>query len=165
MDCFNCDCWDSDREGCTMPEGCKEFACPLNSNLKGAPGIHIDDFASFFYDIALNLVDIGNLFGNTEEPENFDDLEKLECELEKALCEKIISIGESLYSFVSSVYFYRVYLIKCILSNGGCGYTEGELLRFSVGILENIFVLNHCHDVDYLEVIRYNEDLANDLKL
>ena len=39
----------------------------MKSNLKGAPGIYIDDFASDFYDIAENIADIGKiLFGSYE---------------------------------------------------------------------------------------------------
>ena len=133
------------------------------SNLKGAPGIHIDDFASDFYDIAENISDIGKiLFGTYELPLDYDDLLEREDELQTELCAKVTSIGNTLYSYVTSVRDYRAYLEKCILANGGCGYTEGELMRFSVGILENIFVLNHCHDVDYQEVLRYNEEHAND---
>ena len=137
----------------------------MKSNLKGAPGIYIDDFASDFYDIAENIADIGKiLFGSYELPLELDDLVDVEEALETELCKKVTSIGNTLYSYVSSVRDYRAYLEKCILANGGCGYTEGELMRFSVGILENIFVLNHCHYVDYQEVLRYNEEHANDPK-
>lgn len=135
----------------------------MKSNLKGAPGIYIDDFASDFYDIAENIADIGKiLFGSYELPLDLEDLVDVEEALETELCKKVTSIGNTLYSYVSSVGDYRAYLEKCILANGGCGYTEGELMRFSVGILENIFVLNHCHDVDYQEVLRYNKEHAND---
>ena len=135
------------------------------SKLKGAPGIYIDDFASDFYDIAENISDIGNILVRSSQlsSEVEDFLEQAEA-LESMLFQNIISAGNTLYSYVSSVGDYRVYLIKCILSKGGCGYTEGELMRFSVGILENIFVLNHCHDVDYQEVLRYNEEHANNLE-
>jgi hypothetical protein len=30
--CLNCDCWDPDAEGCTMPETDRSFACPLYDN-------------------------------------------------------------------------------------------------------------------------------------
>lgn len=134
------------------------------SNLKGAPGIYIDDFASDFYDIAENIADIGKILaGSYELPLDEDLMDHVEA-LEKELCKKVTTIGNTLYSYVSSVRDYRAYLEKCILAKGGCGYTEGELMRFSVGILENIFVLNHCHDVDYQEVLRYNEEHANDLE-
>lgn len=121
------------------------------SNLKGAPGIYIDDFDTFVYEIAEYLSDIGRMFSS----------DKLESE--KDLGEKLTAIGNNLYVYVSTVRYYRAYLIKCILDKGECcGYTHGELMRFSVGILENIFVLNHCHDVDYQEVLRYNKEHAND---
>ena len=137
----------------------------MKSNLKGAPGIYIDDFASDFYDIAQNIADIGRiLFGTYEFPYEYVDSEHREEVSEDEFSKKIIDIGTTLYSYVSSVRDYRAYLEKCILAKGGCGYTEGELMRFSVGILENIFVLNHCHDVDYQEVLRYNEEHANDLE-
>lgn len=29
--CLRCDCWDSDREGCTMPESDRWYACPIES--------------------------------------------------------------------------------------------------------------------------------------
>lgn len=29
--CLTCDCWDSDREGCTMPLSDKWYACPIES--------------------------------------------------------------------------------------------------------------------------------------
>lgn len=136
------------------------------SNLKGAPGIYIDDFASDFYDIAENIADLGKiLFGTYKYPfelENLEDSEEREKLIEATFYNKLIDIGNTLYSYVSSVRDYRAYLEKCILAKGDCGYTEGELMRFSVGILENIFVLNHCHDVDYQEVLRYNEEHAND---
>lgn len=123
----------------------------MKSNLKGAPGIYIDDFDTFVYEIAEYLCDIGRMFSS----------DKLESE--KDLGKKITAVGCNLYSYVSSVRHYRAYLIKCIRDKGECcGYTEGELMRFSVGILENIFVLNHCHDVDYQEVLRYNKEHAND---
>ena len=133
------------------------------SNLKGAPGIYIDDFASDFYDIAENIADIGNLlFGSYELLPDYEVLSDHDEALETELCKKFTTIGNTLYSYVSSVRDYRAYLEKCILAKGGCGYTDGELMRFSVGILENIFVLNHCHDVDYQEVLRYNEEHAID---
>lgn len=135
----------------------------MKNNLKGAPGIYIDDFASYFYDIAENIADIGKILsGSYELPLDLEELVDDEEALETYLCQKVITIGTSLYSYVSSVRDYRTYLRKCILAKGDCVYTEGELMRFSVGILENIFVLNHCHDVDYLEVLRYNEEHAND---
>lgn len=31
MECWNCDCWDSDREGCSMPYYDKWYACPIES--------------------------------------------------------------------------------------------------------------------------------------
>lgn len=31
FDCSSCDCWDSDREGCTMPSCDKSYACPADS--------------------------------------------------------------------------------------------------------------------------------------
>lgn len=137
----------------------------MKSNLKGAPGIYIDDFASDFYDIAENIADIGKIFSRSIElPPELEELEEYEESLEKELCEKVTTIGNTLYSYVSSVRDYRAYLEKCILAKGGCGYTKGELMRFSVGILENIFVLNHCHDVDYQEVLCYNEEHSNDLE-
>lgn len=131
----------------------------MKSNLKGAPGIYIDDFSSYLCDIATNLADIGRYL--SDDVERFDEF----VDLEKDIAEKLITIGTTLYSFVTEFSDYRAYLIKCIRDKGEyCGYTEGELLRFSVGILENIFVLNHCHDVDYQEVLRYNEEHANDLE-
>lgn len=123
----------------------------MKSNLKGAPGIYIDDFDTFIRDISEYLSDIGRMFSS----------DKLESE--KELGKKITAIGKNLYDYVSSIDDYRAYLIKCICDKGEyCGYTRGELMRFSVGILENIFVLNHCHDVDYQEVLRYNEEHSND---
>ena len=29
--CLRCDCWDSDREGCTMPDSDKWYACSIES--------------------------------------------------------------------------------------------------------------------------------------
>lgn len=29
--CLYCDCWDSDREGCTMPETEMWYACPIEA--------------------------------------------------------------------------------------------------------------------------------------
>lgn len=34
MDCYKCDCWDSDREGCTMPSCDLSYACPQNDNIE-----------------------------------------------------------------------------------------------------------------------------------
>lgn len=121
------------------------------SNLKGAPGIYIDDFDTFLDEISHTFSDIGRMFSSDKQY------------LEKDLGEKITSIGDNLHLYVTTICYYRDYLIKCILDKGECcGYTHGELMRFSVGILENIFVLNHCHDVDYQEVLRYNKEHAND---
>lgn len=30
-DCSHCDCWDEEREGCTMPSCDKSYACPLTA--------------------------------------------------------------------------------------------------------------------------------------
>jgi len=29
--CLSCDCWDSEREGCTMPSTDMWYACPIES--------------------------------------------------------------------------------------------------------------------------------------
>lgn len=119
----------------------------MKSNLKGAPGIYIDDFDTYVREIAAYLSEIGA-----------DNLVS-----ENDLGRRLICISNILFDYVNSICDYRAYLIKCIRDKGEyCGYTEGELMRFSVGILENIFVLNHCHDVDYQEVLRYNKEHAND---
>lgn len=131
----------------------------MKSNLKAAPGIYIDDFSGDLCDIASNIADIGRILST--DVEYVDDLDDIES-LENDLYSKITEIGTTLYSFINEFADYRAYLRKCILAKGDCGYTEGELMRFSVGILENIFVLNHCHDVDYLEVVRYNKEHSND---
>ena len=31
--CVKCQCWDSDREGCTMPSSDRWYACPIESEL------------------------------------------------------------------------------------------------------------------------------------
>ena len=31
-ECYSCSCWDSDREGCTMPSVDRVYACPLYSD-------------------------------------------------------------------------------------------------------------------------------------
>lgn len=31
FDCSSCDCWDSDREGCTLPSCDMDYACPADS--------------------------------------------------------------------------------------------------------------------------------------
>lgn len=38
--CINCDCWDLDKEGCIMPECCKDFACSLNSDISAENNHH-----------------------------------------------------------------------------------------------------------------------------
>ena len=30
-ECYNCGCWDSEREGCTMPSVDMWYACPIES--------------------------------------------------------------------------------------------------------------------------------------
>ncbi len=88
-----------------------------------------------------------------------DDFSVDLCDISQLLSE----IGNRFYEFINTFEFYRSYLIKCILDKPDhCGYTEGELLRFSIGILENIFVLNHCHDVDYHNFVRYNAEHSDD---
>ena len=32
-DCSKCLCWDSDREGCTLPQSDRWYACPIESEL------------------------------------------------------------------------------------------------------------------------------------
>lgn len=113
------------------------------------PGIFIDDFSDDFQEIANEIANIGCcMIDNFESGTCFNQIgTQLSC------------IGHTLYNHIGDREKYRFFLIDCILHEKDrlgihdelCPYTEDELLRFSVGILENIFVKYRCHDVNYLK--------------
>lgn len=62
--CYGCGCWDSDREGCTMPSIDRGYACKLQ----------MDELLQFAYQFPYSLTVIANLW---DEWGDFPTIEKI----------------------------------------------------------------------------------------
>lgn len=106
----------------------------MKKNSDGVPGIYSDDFTGGWLEVAQHI---------------------------SAISDHIQEIAEIVHDLTVEIDDYRAYLVYCI-KDVGCGYRDEELDRFSVGILENIFVNVGACDVDYRRFVDEKGGVADE---